>query len=68
MRLKIIAVKYHLFKPSTQEILKDGEIEISLVPVKGDVLHLDDKRYRVLQRDFVGWLPQRVTLFVEELL
>lgn len=68
MRLKIIAVKYHLFKPNTQEILRDGEIEISLVPVAGDILHLDGKRYKVLQRDFVSWIPQSVKLFVNELL
>lgn len=68
MRLKIIAISFHLFRPDSQEILRDGEIEISLVPVAGDILHLDGKRYRVLQRDFVSWIPQSVKLFVKELL
>ena len=68
MRVKIIEVEYRLFKPNKQTILRDGEIDIQLIPVKGDVIHLDNKRYRVEQRDFVNWNPQSVKLFVTEIL
>ena len=68
MRLKIIVVSFHVFGPDTQELLKDGEIDINIVPVAGDVLHIDGKRYKVLQRDFVSWSPQSVKLFVKEIL
>ena len=32
-----------------------------------DIIHLDNNRYRVLQRDFVSWNPQSVKLFVSKL-
>lgn len=66
MRVKIIEVEYRLFG-NKQTILRDGEIDIQLIPAKGDVIHLDNKRYRVEQRDFVSWNPQSVKLFVTEI-
>lgn len=68
MRVKIIEVEYRLFKSNKQTILRDGEIDIQLIPAKGDIIHLDDKRYRVEQRDFVSWNPQSIKLFVTEIL
>ena len=68
MRVKIIEVEYRLFKSNKQTILRDGEIDIQLIPAKGDIIHLDNKRYRVEQRDFVSWNPQVVKLFVTEIL
>ena len=66
MRVKIIEVEYRLFG-NKQTILRDGEIDIQLIPAKGDVIHLDNKRYRVEQRDFVSWNLQSVKLFVTEI-
>lgn len=68
MRVKVIEVRYRLFKSPEQTILRDGEIDIQLIPAKGDVIHLDNKRYRVEQRDFVSWNPQSIKLFVTEIL
>jgi hypothetical protein len=68
MKLKIIEVEYRVFKSNQQTILRDGEIDIQVIPVKGDIIHLDNKRYRVEQRDFVNWNPQSVRLFVTEIL
>lgn len=67
MRVKVIEVRYRLFKSPEQTILRDGEIDIQLIPAKGDIIHLDNKRYRVEQRDFVSWNPQSVKLFVVEI-
>ena len=67
MRVKVIEVRYRLFKSPEQTILRDGEIDIQLIPAKGDIIHLDNKRYRVEQRDFVSWNPQSVKLFVTEI-
>lgn len=67
MTVKIIKVEYRLFKLNEQTILRDGEIDIQLIPAKGDVIHLDDKRYLVEQRDFVSWNPQSIKLFVTEI-
>ena len=68
MKVKIIEVEYRLFRSNKQMLLRNGEIDIHLIPTKGDVLHLDGKRYRVEQRDFVSWNPQSVTLFVVEII
>ena len=67
MNIRIIEVEYHFWKSTTQTILRDGEIDLQLIPVKDDIIHLDNNRYKVLQRDFVSWNPQSVKLFVSKL-
>lgn len=68
MRVKVIEVRYRLFKSPEQTILRDREIDIQLIPAKGDIIHLDNKRYRVEQRIVDNyWNPQSVKLFVVEI-
>lgn len=67
MNVKIIEVEHHFWKSTTQTVLRYGKIDLQLIPVKDDVIHLDGNRYRVLQRDFVSWNPQSITLFVSKL-
>ena len=42
MRVKIIKVNIKLFGPDEQELIRDGEVDLKLIPVKGDVLWIDD--------------------------
>lgn len=67
MNVKIIEVEHHFWKSTTQTVLRDGKIDLQLIPAKDDVIHLDGNRYRVLQRDFVSWNPQNIKLFVSKL-
>ena len=66
MRVKIIEIIVGWWK-NEQRLLKDGEIDIHLIPQKDDIIYLDGERYRVLQRDFVSWNPQEIKLFVSKL-
>lgn len=66
INLKVIEVIFK-WRKNEQNVLRNGEIDVELIPSKGDVLHFDDNMYKVLQRDFVSWKPQSVTLFVEKL-
>ncbi len=66
INLKVIEVIFK-WRKNEQNVLRNGEIDVELIPSKGDVLHFDNNRYKVLQRDFVSWKPQNVTLFVEKL-
>lgn len=52
MRIIITEVNYRAFKPNKYNVLKDEEFEIQFLPMKGDVILLDDIRYKVEQRDF----------------
>ena len=67
MKLKVIEVKYRFFKSSIQEIIRDGEIDTQFIPSKGDIIHLDGNRYRVIQRDFESFKPQSIKLFVNKI-
>lgn len=70
MNVKVIEVIPRFFKKSEQIILKEGEIELPVFPVKDDKIFIDEIGYRVLQRDIhiaKDVSKQRITLFVEKL-
>lgn len=70
MKVKIIKVTFKFWGGTEQEILKEGDIDLVVVPVKGDKIFIDDIGYKVLQRDIhikKNIYEQRITLFVEKL-
>lgn len=70
MNVKVIEVIPRFFKASKQVILKDGDIDLTVIPVKDDIVIIEDVRYKVLQRDIIMRKTlenQRITLFVEKL-
>ena len=50
MRVKVIEVIYHLFK-NELNLLKDGDIDMRIYPVVGDIVTIDNIKYRVIQRN-----------------
>lgn len=67
MKVKVIKVNIKLFGPDEQELIRDGEVDLKLIPVKGDVLWIDDVKYTVLQRDIIfSGSEQNVRLFVRD--
>lgn len=67
MKVKIIKVNFKFFGRDTQELIRDGEVDLKLIPIKGDVLFVDDVKYIVLQRDIIfSGSEQDVRLFVRE--
>lgn len=70
MHVRVIEVIPRFFKKSKQVILKDDAIDLIVIPIKDDVVFIDDLRYKVLQRDIImqkNLELQRLTLFVEKL-
>lgn len=70
MKVKVIKVTFKFWGGREQEILKEGDIDLVVVPVKGDKIFIDDIGYKVLQRDIhikKNIYEQRITLFVEKL-
>ncbi len=70
MYIKIIEITVRLFRATKQTILKAGNVEIKVIPTKGDKIFIDYTPYRVLQRDihFVeDFSKQHITLFVEKM-
>jgi hypothetical protein len=68
MKVRVIKVTYRFWKEPKQELLKDDDINLKVMPVKGDVVIIDDIRYNVIQRDIrMAKANQQVTLFVEKL-
>lgn len=70
MNIRVIEVIPRFFKKSKQVILKDGDIDLTVIPIKDDIVIIEDARYRVLQRDIImrkNLENQRITLFVEKL-
>lgn len=68
MKVKIIKTTFRFWKEPKQELLKDGDINLEVMPVKDDVVIIDDIRYKVIQRDIrMAKNNQQVTLFVEKL-
>lgn len=70
MNIRVIEVIPRFFKKSKQVILKDGDIDLTVIPIKDDIVIIEDVRYRVLQRDIImrkNLENQRITLFVEKL-
>ena len=66
MRVKVIEAIYHLFK-NELNLLKDDDIDMQTYPVVGDIVTIDDIKYRVLQRnlDFrKNWNNQSITYHV----
>lgn len=66
MRVKIIEVIYH-FSKNEQNILKDDDIDMQIYPVVGDIVTIDDIRYKVLQRNLYmrrDWNNQSITYHV----
>ena len=66
MKVKVIEVIYHLFK-NELILLKDDNIDMQVYPVVGDIVTIDDIKYRVLQRnlDFrKNWNNQSITYHV----
>lgn len=68
MKVRIIKTTFRFWKEPKQELLKDDDINLEVMPVKGDVVIIDDIRYKVIQRDIrMAKINQQVTLFVEKL-
>lgn len=70
MKVKVIKVTFKFQGGTEQEILKEEDIDLVVVPVKGDKIFIDDIGYKVLQRDIhinKNIYEQRITLFVEKL-
>lgn len=70
MNVRVIEVIPRFFKKSKQVILKDGDIDLIVIPIKDDIVIIEDVRYKVLQRDIImrkNLENQRITLFVEKL-
>lgn len=68
MKVRVVKVTYRFWKEPKQELLKDDDINLEVMPVKGDVVIIDDIRYNVIQRDIrMAKANQQVTLFVEKL-
>jgi hypothetical protein len=70
MYIKIIEVTVRFFRASKQTILKAGNVEMKVIPTKGDKIFIEDTAYNVLQRDihFVDdFNMQHITLFVEKM-
>ena len=70
MKVKVIKVTFKFWGGMELEILKEGDIDLVVVPVKGDKIFIDDIGYKVLQRDIhinKNIYEQRITLFVEKL-
>ena len=68
MKVKVIKTTFRFWKEPKQELLKDGDINLEVMPVKDDVVIIDDIRYKVIQRDIrMAKNNQQVTLFVEKL-
>lgn len=68
MKVRIIKVTFRFWKTPKQELLKDDDINLEVMPVKGDIVIIDDVRYHVVQRDIkIVKNNQQVTLFVEKL-
>lgn len=70
MNVRVIEVIPRFFKKSKQVILKDGDIDLIVIPIKDDIIIIEDVRYKVLQRDIImrkNLENQRITLFVEKL-
>lgn len=68
MKVRIIKVTFRFWKTPKQELLKDDDINLEVMPVKGDIVIIDDVRYHVVQRDIkMVKNNQQVTLFVEKL-
>jgi hypothetical protein len=69
MIIKVIEVQYRFWGKPKQTTIKYGEIDLPVVPIKGDKIIIDDVVYNVIQRDIVMRRDpenQRVTLFVEK--
>lgn len=69
MYIKVIEITRRFFREPEQDILRAGNIEVQVIPAKGDNIFIDDTSYKVLQRDiiFVDDIDkQRITLFVEK--
>jgi hypothetical protein len=68
MKVRVIKTTFRFWKELKQELLKDGDINLEVMPVKDDVVIIDDIRYKVIQRDIrMAKNNQQVTLFVEKL-
>ena len=70
MKVKVIKLTFKFWGGTEQEILKEGDIDLIVVPIKGDKIFIDDMGYKVLQRDIhikKNIYEQRITLFVEKL-
>ena len=68
MKVRVIKITYRFWKNPKQELLKDGDIDLKVLPIKDDIVIIDDIRYKVLQRDIrMSKNNQQVTIFVEKL-
>ena len=51
MKIKVIKVQYDFWGRTEQQILKDDYIDLKVIPITGDIVVIDEERYRVIQRD-----------------
>lgn len=63
----IVKVDYGILGKHRFSELGIMEIDFSMLPQKGDFIHLQDKRYRVEQRDFFPESGNKVKIYVAEL-
>lgn len=67
MNVKVIEIiKFKLFRDSEQRLLKNGELDIKLIPIKGDIVFIDNIKYEVIQRDIIMGKEESVRLFVRK--
>ena len=70
MYIKLIKVTPKFFRTSQQVILRACNVDLQVIPTKGDKIFIENKEYKVLKRDihFVDdFTRQHITLFVEEM-
>lgn len=51
MEIRVIKVTPKFFGDGTQELLKEGNLDMEIYPITGDIVFIDDVKYKVLQRD-----------------
>ena len=70
MYIKIIKVTPKIFRTSQQVIFSACNVDMQVIPTKGDKIFIENKEYKVLQRDIYyidDFTRQHITLFVEEM-
>lgn len=65
MKLYITEVIYGWFKKSFSELTIIDKWDSCVIPGVHDIIHINEKRYVVLQRDFFS--PSKIKIYVKEI-
>lgn len=65
MKLYVTEVIIGWFKKSYSELIIIDQWDNCVIPEAGDIMHINDKRYSVLQRDFFS--PSDIKIYVKEI-